>query len=123
VNEMLRGETDPASAVVGLPGGLYLLPAGSASEDSRKACVGEKLDSMLARLTEPFDVVVVHAPGLLASPESVELARRADAVLVCALYRQTRTPWVRAAADRLASMETPHAGLVYLGATPQEALC
>jgi succinoglycan biosynthesis transport protein ExoP len=123
VGDLLVGESDPSRAVVGLPGGLYLLPAGTVTDDARKACVGGSLDSLLARLCEPFDVVVIHTPGLLASAEAVELARRADAVLVCALYRQTRTPWVRAAAERLASMEVPFSGLVYLGATPAEALC
>lgn len=123
VSELLRGEADPAKAIIGLPGGLYLLPAGLVTEETRKACVGTRLDALIARLAEPFDVVVLHAPGLLASAEAVELVRRADAVLVCALYRATRVPWVRSAADRIAAMEVPQAGLVYLGATPQEALC
>ncbi len=123
VSELLRDESDPVTTVVGLPGGLYLLPAGQVTDEARKACVGAKLDALLARLAEPFDVVVIHTPGLLASAEAVELARRADAVLVCALYRETRTPWIRSAADRIASMEIPYSGLVYLGATPQEGLC
>jgi Mrp family chromosome partitioning ATPase len=123
VGDLLRNESDPGRAVVGLPGGLYLLPAGTPSDDARKACVGGNLDALLSRLTEPFDVVVIHTPGLLASAEAVELARRADAVLVCAMYRRTRTPWVKAAGERLAAMEVPFSGLVYLGATPAEALC
>jgi Mrp family chromosome partitioning ATPase len=123
VCELLRGEADPVTAVVGLPGGLYLLPAGRVTDDARKACVGAKLDTLLEQLAAPFDVVVIHTPGLLASAESVELTRRANAVLICALYRETRLPWVRSVTDRLASMEVPYSGLVYLGATPPEALC
>jgi Mrp family chromosome partitioning ATPase len=85
--------------------------------------VGPKLDQLLARLAEPFDVVIVHTPGLLAGAECVELVRRADAALVCTLFRKTRTPWVKAVADRLATMDVPHMGMVYLGGTPEEALC
>lgn len=123
VCELLRGEADFRGTVQRLPGGLHFLSAGQWSEDARQAAVGSRLESLLSRLKEPFDCVILHAHALLTSAETVELARRSEAVLLCTLSRQTRMPLVRRAAERLATLEVPFSGVVYLGATEQEALC
>ena len=44
-------------------------------------------------------------------------------MLVSAQYRQTKMPLVRLAAERVAAMEIALSGVVYVGATEQEALC
>jgi Mrp family chromosome partitioning ATPase len=123
VCELLRGQSDPRTAVAALPNGLYFLPAGQWSDEARQAAVGGRLEALLGRIREPFDCVVLHGHALLTSAESVEVARRADVVLLCTLYRETRLPLLRRAADRVAAMEVPYSGVVYLGATANEALC
>jgi Mrp family chromosome partitioning ATPase/capsular polysaccharide biosynthesis protein len=123
VCELLRGESDPRTAVVVLPNGLYFLPAGKWSDEARQAAVGGRLEGLLTRLKEPFDVVVLHGHALLTVAESVEIARRSEVVLLCSLYRETRLPLLKRAADRVATMEVPYSGVVYLGATANEALC
>lgn len=124
VCEALRGEiVDARDAVVSLPTGLDLLPAGAWSEAAGRAAVGRRLDDLLARLKEPYDCVVVNTHGLLAAAEAVEVVRRCEAVLVCAQYRETTLPLLRRATDRVAAMEVPYAGVVYVGATDKEALC
>jgi Mrp family chromosome partitioning ATPase/capsular polysaccharide biosynthesis protein len=123
VCELLRGEADFRRTIQVLPGGLHLLTAGTWSDEARAAAVGGRLEALLGRLREPFDCVVLHAHALLTAAETVEVARRCEVVLLCTLYRDTRLPLLRRAADRLAAMEVPYTGLVYLGATPQEALC
>jgi polysaccharide biosynthesis transport protein len=123
VCELLRGETDFRESIVRLNNGLHLLPAGRWSEDARSAAVGGRLEALLQRLKEPFDCVVLHSHALLTAAETVEVARRCQAVLVCTMYRETRVPLAKRAAERVAMLEVPHAGVVYLGATRQEALC
>ncbi|MBN9118712.1 MAG: hypothetical protein J0I06_06070 [Planctomycetes bacterium] len=123
VCELLRSETDVRSAVQFLPSGLHLLPAGKWSDEARKAATGEKLENLMARLKEPYDCVVLHGHALLTVAESVEVARRCEVVLVCARYRETSTPLLKKAAERVATMEIPFSGVVYVGATEQEALC
>ncbi|AWM41509.1 Tyrosine-protein kinase ptk [Gemmata obscuriglobus] len=123
VCELLRAETDMRSVVQFLPSGLHLLPAGKWSDEARKAATGEKLEALLAKLREPYDCVVIHGHALLTVAESVEVARRCEAVLVCARYRETATPLLKRAAERVATMEIPFSGVVYVGATEQEALC
>jgi Mrp family chromosome partitioning ATPase len=123
VCELLRGETDPRQAMIVLPNGMTFVPAGNWSEDARRAAVGGRLEVLIARLRDQFDCVILHGHALLTVAESVEVARRCDAVLLCTLYRETRLPLLRRAADRLTTMEVPHTGVVYLGASAQEALC
>jgi succinoglycan biosynthesis transport protein ExoP len=123
VCELLRGEAEARQAVVTLPNGLHFLPAGKWSDEARQAAVGGRLETLLARLREPFDCVVLHSHALLTAAESVEVARRADVVLLCTLYRETRLPLLKRATERVAAMEVPYSGVVYLGATSNEALC
>jgi Mrp family chromosome partitioning ATPase len=121
--EVLRSEVEVRAAVQALPSGLHMVAAGKWSDEARKAAVGGKLEALLARLKEPYDCVVIHAHALLTVAETVEVARRCEAVLVSAQYRQTKMPLVKLAADRVAAMEIPFSGVVYVGATEQEALC
>ncbi len=123
VCELLPPETDMRSAVQFLPSGLHLLPAGKWSDEARKAATGEKLENVLAKMKEPYDCVVIHGHALLTVAESVEVARRCEVVLVCARYRETATPLLKSAAERVATMEIPYTGVVYVGATEKEALC
>jgi Mrp family chromosome partitioning ATPase len=123
VCELLRAETDARTAIQFLPSGLHLLPAGKWSDEARKAATGERLESLLAKLKGPYDCVVLHGHALLTAAESVEVARRCEVVLVCAHYRETTMPLLKRAAERISAMEIPYSGVVYLGATEQEALC
>jgi Mrp family chromosome partitioning ATPase len=121
--ELLRGDSDPRASTIALPNGLAFVPAGKWSDEARRAAVGGRLETLLARLREPFDCVILHGHALLTVAESVEIARRSEVVLLCTLYRETRMPLLKRATERVATMEVPYSGVVYLGATPNEALC
>ncbi len=123
VCDLLLGRCDHRRAMIVMANGLHFIPAGTFSEEARAAAVGDRLAKLLSNLGQPFDCVVLHGHALLAAAEGVEVARRADAVLLCGSYRDTRLPLLRRAVDRLAVMEVPHVGIVYLGATTHEALC
>ena len=123
VCDLLRGEADVRKSIQVLPNGLNFLPAGKWSDEARQAATGGRLESLMARLKEPYDCVVLHGHALLTVAETVEVARRSEVVLLCALYRETKLPLVKRAAERIATMEIPYSGIVYLGATTQEALC
>ena len=113
----------PPSAIQFLPSGLHLVPCGKWSDEARKAATGERLESLVTKLKGPYDCVVLHGHALLTAAESVEVARRCEVVLVCARYRETTTPLLKRAAERVAAMEIPYSGVVYVGATDQESLC
>jgi succinoglycan biosynthesis transport protein ExoP len=123
VCDLLRGECQAGDAVVGMPSGLYVLTAGTWNEATRHCAAGDRLKSLFEILAQPFDCLVIHAHSLLTAAESVEVARRADAVLLCTQYRDSRMPLVSRAAERLVTMGVAHSGIVYVGATAQESLC
>jgi len=123
VCEHLRTEIDLSSALHHLPSGLHFLSAGRWSDEARIAATGEQLENLLERFRAPYDCVVIHGHALLTAAESVEVARRCEVVLVCALYRETTSPLLKRAAERVATMEIPYSGVVYVGSTGQEALC
>jgi polysaccharide biosynthesis transport protein len=123
VCELLRAEIDPTAAIQFLPNGLHLVPCGKWSDEARKAATGERLEALLTKLKGPYDCLVLHAHALLTAAESVEVARRCEVVLVCARYRETTTPLLKRAAERVAAMEIPYSGVVYIGSTDQESLC
>jgi Mrp family chromosome partitioning ATPase len=123
VCELLRGERQPGDTVFGLPSGLFVLTAGRWTDDTRHSAAGDRLKSLVDVLTQPFDCVVIHSHSLLTAAESVEVVRRADAVLLCGQCRETRMPLMTRAADRLTTMGMVNSGVVYVGATTQEALC
>ena len=121
--EVLRTECDARACQIVLPSGLTLLPAGTWTDELRRTAVGSRLDGMLREFADDFDCVVLHGHGLLSVSESIETVRRADAVLLCTLYRETRMPLLKRAIDRLTALEVPTVGIVYVGATRHEALC
>jgi Mrp family chromosome partitioning ATPase/capsular polysaccharide biosynthesis protein len=121
--DVLRAECDARAGQMVLPSGLTLLPAGTWTDELRRTAVGNRLDGMLREFREDFDCVVLHGHGLLSVSESIETVRRADAVLLCTLYRETRMPLLKRALDRLAALDVPTTGIVYVGATRHEALC
>jgi Mrp family chromosome partitioning ATPase len=123
VCELLRGESDFRHTIKTLPNGLHMIPAGKWTDVTRCFSGSGRLEQLLACLKEPFDCVILHGHPLLTAAESIEVARRSDVVLLCTLCRETTLPLLKKAADRLSGMELPFSGVVYLGATPQEALC
>ena len=129
VAEVLRGETDARAGQIVLPTGLAFLPAGqlTPTTDPNPAglvpTLGAALDPLLYQLRDGVDCVVLHGHPILPAADTVELARRCDVVIVCAMTRDTRVPLVRRATDRVAGMGGPVPAVVYLGATRHEALC
>ena len=122
VCELLRGEAEIRQVIHELPSGLQLLPAGKWSDEARQAAVGGRLEILFNRLKDPYDCLIIHDHALLTVAEAVEIVRRADVVLLCSQYRETRLPLLLRAVDRVATMEVPYSGIVYVGATSSESL-
>jgi Mrp family chromosome partitioning ATPase len=71
-----RVEDDPRAS-------LWVLPAGSSPvADLGDPTRSSRLDDLLGELASRFDVVLIDAPPLLLSADSLELVRRADAAVV-----------------------------------------
>jgi Mrp family chromosome partitioning ATPase len=100
--DALKGETPPPS--IDPATGLAFLPAGT---DRHAAAAAIALDApevadTLARISAPFDVVVVDLPPLARFVDARAMARHLDALVVVARWRRTERRRLRAllAADR-----------------------
>ena len=60
-----------------------------------------------------FDLVLIDAPALLASSDALTVARQADGVLLVVTHRVPLND-LRDVHDRLAFVETPLIGYVYI---------
>ncbi len=130
VADILRGEANVRAGQIVMPSGLTFLPAGEWARPATGAdpvgaypTLGATLDPLLHELRAEVDCLILHGHALLTAADTVEIARRCDVVLLCAQYRETRLPLMKRAADRVAAMAGPQSGVVYLGASRQEALC
>ncbi|MGL6075773.1 MAG: hypothetical protein ACRC8S_16575 [Fimbriiglobus sp.] len=121
--EILRGSSDTRAGQVLLPSGLAFLPAGQWTDEMRRTAVGAQLELLLREVKENYECIILHGHGLLSVADSIEIVRRSDAVLLCTQYRETRSPLLKRALDRLTSLEVPAVGIVYVGSSRHEALC
>ena len=62
---------------------------------------------------EMFDLVLIDAPALLASPDALDVAGQADGVVLVVSHRVTLND-LRAVRDRLAFVESPLLGYIYV---------
>jgi capsular exopolysaccharide synthesis family protein len=92
-----RGLTDYLNGTIESSPALYpttianltIMPAGSATENPPDLLGSEEMGTMLQRLRDGFDVIVMDAPPLLPVIDSVLLAGLADRILLVVGWRKT----------------------------------
>ncbi len=115
--DVLAGRVEPEEAmvVVGHAGGFHLLPAGTAGLDPSPLLHGERLGTLMARLRDAFDIVIVDAPPVLAVPDALVLGRWTDGAVLAVRHDTSRFPLVERARQKLASVGVPILGAVVNG--------
>ncbi|MGY2046817.1 GumC family protein [Methylobacterium sp. JK268] len=113
---VLRGELPVGRAVLGsrLPN-VDVLPAGGTVDGSAELLTGPHAAGLLAQ-AETYDLVLIDSPALGVALDASLLARRADAVLVCARWGRSR---IEATASAVATLRA--AGGTVAGAVVTEA--
>lgn len=122
VCEALRGEIELRAAVQTLGDGLSFLPAGKWDDQVRQDLAGEKLTLLFGRLREHFDVIVVHAHPILSVTDTFLIGRHVDMTILTIQRHVTRLPLLGRAQERSLALTPDRFGVVYLGATTEEAL-
>ena len=80
------------------------------------------LAAKIAELRRTHDIVVVHAPAVLAGVESLALANAVDHVLLAFRWERTPRGAIAEATEELARLHAPLSGLVMTGGSPGGAL-
>jgi capsular exopolysaccharide synthesis family protein len=81
--------------------GIWFLAAGATRHVSGDLFVGDRIDELLRKLAERFDVVVIDTAPLLGFADARILASKADCVLHVVQWDKTPAAMVRAAAEIL----------------------
>ncbi len=118
VSEMLRGSegvdqcpTEALGQETEVPG-LYVLTSGPKSSGMSELFYSKRLATLVQRLRQEFDAILVDTPPMLHISDARVLARLADAVVLVFRAGQTTRKAAQAATQRLAEDGTPLLGAV-----------
>jgi capsular exopolysaccharide synthesis family protein len=116
LSEVLRGEAaaDEVIKPTTLPR-LSVLPAGQCDPHTLQALAQEEVGTLIGRLKEEYDFVVIDVSPALPVSDAVMLGQHADAVILTVMKNFSRLPAVYAAQQRLAALDIPILGAVVIG--------
>jgi capsular polysaccharide biosynthesis protein len=106
------GADEYVDRLVPTAGGM-VLPVRSNGTDPAGSYRAVDVRPAMRSLGEMFDLVLIDAPALLASPDALDVAGQADGVVVVVPHRVALSH-LRAVRDRLAFVKTPLIGYVYV---------
>ena len=83
--EWLRGEEKLVNCIYQMEGaGIWVLPAGSSSQNPLEVLQSVKLNVLMAQLSEWFDTVVIDSPPVLPLADTSVWMRLSDGILLVA---------------------------------------
>ena len=91
---------------------LHVITAGTQAADALSLFLSPQLASLLARLRERYELVLIDVPPAFALAETRVLARAADATLLCVQWGKTPARVVQAALQILLTAHVKVAGTV-----------
>lgn len=116
LSELLRGEVElddicqPTQAE-----GLTFIAAGQVDQSTLQVLSSDGGRSIINRLKEEFDFVIIDTSPLLFVAEPSMLAQNADIVLMSTRKDHSRVPYVRQCRDSLRSLNVPLLGAIMVG--------
>lgn len=115
ITEVLNGQTILINALVPVIPGLEVLPAGAPPLDTSAVLQRPGFRTVLSRLADRADFVVITAPPALASADARILADIADTTLLVVDARRSARAQVRAAVRELEPVNDKIVGSVFTG--------
>lgn len=114
--EILAGKAEISDAIHQVQDTqAYVFPAGKLRGNPHHLMEGQKIESLLATLSQEFSTIIIDTPPVLSASDALIYAKRADMVLFCSLADMSRAKQVRLAVDRLQSTGAHVAGAVLSG--------
>lgn len=88
---VLAHGSDPNAVIVSITGSmLHVLPSGSTTDTPSDLLAGPALSRLLDEVSDAYDDLIIHAPGLLGYTDAAEVARLVDQVIVTVRVAKTR---------------------------------
>ena len=111
------GELAPIADVPG----VWLLPSGGATPKAAELLGSSKFESLLQRLRDDFDYILVNSPPALLYTDAQILASSVDACVLVVLASRTSKQDARDVLQRLKSVSAPFLGVLLNGAPVRSA--
>jgi capsular exopolysaccharide synthesis family protein len=116
---VMAGEVKPSDALLTSKiQGLFILPAGANVASPSELLDTDRLNRLLDAFRKVFDIVVLDCPPVMALADASITANVASAVLFVVGSGASTREGVRAAVDRLTSVQAEVVGVVLNNATP-----
>jgi capsular exopolysaccharide synthesis family protein len=113
---VLRGDVDLSEVIRPTPAkNLWVVPAGQCDVHTLEALAQEALASVLARVKEQFDFILIDSSPVLPVADALIIGQHVDGVLFSLLRDVSRFPNVYAAYERLSSLGIRMLGAVVNG--------
>lgn len=120
VAELLLGEMEPADVVHETTvDNLYLATAGGYLEEGLEVLTSGAVETLLARLREEYDFIVLDGSPVLPVPDSRILAQHVDAVILSIIRDVTQAPRLQAAWRILTALGARAIGSVVTGTSEE----
>jgi Mrp family chromosome partitioning ATPase len=115
-SEVLRGDLDASDAIRPTAiSRLWLMSAGQWDPHAQQALAQEGVGHLLEQLKEEYDLILVDSCPVLPVTDTLLLGQHVDTVLLSVLKDESRLPSVYAARQRLAALDIPVLGAVFVG--------
>lgn len=117
ISNYTTGEYELEDVIVDLPmhENLFLLPSGPVPPDPIKILSAQKIDNLLQRIYEWFDLVIFDTPPLLGFADSYVVTARTQGVLLAFKLGQIKRSQVETVLDELRLANVPILGMVANG--------
>ncbi len=91
---------------------LFVLPPGQSEEDIARLLNSERLSSVMMRLKQEFDLIILDIPSMLGLADATLFSRNTDALVLVASLHKTKLSILEEAVDELEKKQIPVLGLV-----------
>lgn len=109
---ILLGYVGPEDAIVRWSDGLDVLPSGAVPPNSGQLLGSAAMKSLMQRLREDYDFIIVDSPPLLTATDALGLSRLTDGAIVVARYKSTTRQQLAATRDSLEAVNARILGIV-----------
>ncbi len=115
-SDVLRGDIGTADVIRPTAvSRLCLMPAGQWDPHAQQALAQEAVGNIFEHLKEEFDTIIVDSCPVLPVADTLLLGQHVDTVVLSVLKGTSRLPEVYAARQRLAALDIPVIGAVFVG--------
>lgn len=108
-----RVSLDEAMQNIGQHAGLDVLSGGRTPPNPAELLKSHAMSTVIKQLRDDYDIVLIDAPPLLPVTDAALLASQADGAILVVRHGKTTTDHVRAATERLTSVGSAPAGVIF----------